>query len=287
MVETRSAAIGRQAAGDARAGEAGSPDHHGAASGPEVITLRSHAELESAAELLWQVWDARTDAERNELISISVLRALAHSGNHVAGAYLDGRLVGCTVGVFGARGDRVDHLHSHITGVRQPERNRGTGLALKQHQRLWALEKGIDIVTWTFDPLVARNAYFNLCKLGASVTGFEADFYGRIEDGTNAGDHTDRLLVEWSLRSEWVEQAMTAEPGRRRHATVVPGAELIAVPEEISMLREADPRQALRERLAVRDRFRSLLTDGYRVAGMSRAREYVLLPAETSATYES
>lgn len=255
--------------------------------GLDVVTLQSGAQLEAAAELLWTVWGAKTSAERSEVISTSLLRTLSYAGNYVAGAYHDGQLVGCVVGVFGARSDRPDHLHSHIMGVYQPERNRGTGFALKRHQRQWALERGMETISWTFDPLVCRNGYFNLCKLGATVISYEPDFYGRLDDGVNTNEHTDRLLAEWSLRSEWVERAMAGQAGTmRRHARAVPGAELIAVPDDIGMLRRTDRQLAQHERYAVRDRFLTLCADGYRVVGMTKNCEYVLLPADATPAYE-
>ncbi|MFI6229668.1 GNAT family N-acetyltransferase [Micromonospora echinospora] len=266
----------------------GDPDTASAGAGPRIVPLHTGDQIEAAAALLWTVWGARTDAERSELITVSLLRTLSHSGNYVVGAYRDGRLIGCTVGMFGARTGRPDHLHSYITGVHQPDRNRGTGLALKRHQRRWALEHGVDTITWTYDPLVCRNGYFNLCKLGAAITDYRPDFYGRLDDGVNTNERTDRLLVEWDLRAEWVEQAMTGEPGvMRRHARgTVPGAELIAVPDDIETLRKNDHERAQRERYAVRDRFLALFADDYRVVGMTRNHEYVLLPAATTPSYE-
>lgn len=253
----------------------------------DLVPLHTEQHLEAAAKLLWAVWGAKTGAERSEVISASLLRTLCHSGNYVVGAYREGQLIGCTVGMFGARTGRPDHLHSYITGVYQPQSNRGIGFALKRHQREWALERDIDTISWTFDPLICRNGYFNLCKLGATVVSYEPDFYGRIEDGVNNNEHTDRLIAEWSLRSDWVQQAMTHESETmRRHAVVVPGAELITIPGDIAALRKTDNDRAQRERHAVRQRFQTLISDGYRVAGMSKDREYVLLPAGATPSYE-
>jgi predicted GNAT superfamily acetyltransferase len=214
----------------------------------DVVLLRSGAQLEAAARLLWDVWGADTEASRTELVSAGMLRSLAHAGNYVAGAYVDGALAGCTVAFFGARDGRVDHLHSDITGVASAGQGRGVGFALKQHQREWALERGLRAITWTFDPLLTRNAHFNLCKLGARVTDYRADFYGEL---------SDRLLVEWVLDA-------SAEPGGRRYAVAGPGSEVIS------------PGAG---RLAVRERFLGLLGAGYRVAGLSREGEYVLVPS--------
>ena len=78
---------------------------------------------------------------------------------------------------------------------------RNVGYALKLHQRAWALQRGIATITWTFDPLVRRNAYFNLAKLGVRATRYLPNFYGAMQDPINAGDDTDRLLVDWDLAS--------------------------------------------------------------------------------------
>ncbi len=256
----------------------------------EVVVLRDAEHLDAAAELLWNVWGARDGAERNEVISGVLLRTLSYCGNYVAGVFDGEDLIGCTVGIFGSRADdgRQDHLHSYLAGVAAPASNHGIGYAMKRHQRQWALDRGLQTITWTFDPLVSRNAYFNLCKLGATVASYEPDFYGRVDDGVNTNQITDRLLVEWDLRAPWVEQAMIgAGTGTRRHAVVLPGAELIPVPKDISMLREDDPEAAQQERLTVRKQFQSLIAQGYRVAGMSKAREYVLLPADVAPVFEA
>ena len=254
----------------------------------DLVTLRTAEQLDAAANLLWSIWGARNGVERSEVISNSMLRTLAHSGNYVVGAYRGDELIGCTVGMFGSASGRPDHLHSYIAGVPQAQSNRGVGYAMKRHQRQWALERGIGTIKWTFDPMVAGNAYFNLCKLGVTVMSFEPDFYGRLDDGYNTDQSTDRLLVEWNLRAEWVEQAMTGDRGGfRRHISVVPEAELIPVPEDIGKLLERDPQLAQQERLVVRQRFQSLITQGYQVVGMSKAREYVLLAGGVEPRYEA
>ena len=114
----------------------------------------------------------------------ALLRALSHAGNFVAGAFAEGELVGVSIAFFGREGDDL-HVHSHITGVDPRLQNRSLGFALKQFQRSWALEHGASSVRWTADPLVRRNLYFNLCKLGATVVDYHPDFYGPLLDGVN------------------------------------------------------------------------------------------------------
>src|SRR5204862_7785954 len=123
--------------------------------GVDVVLLEEPWQFERGAALLASIWDAQRESD---VVSKEVLRALAHSGNYVAGAFAGGRLVGLSAGFMGL-GNGHPHLHSHISGVAADVRHRHIGFALKQHQRAWALRHGFDRVSWTFDPLVRRNAY--------------------------------------------------------------------------------------------------------------------------------
>src|ERR1700681_4051668 len=140
-------------------------------------------------------------------IGSDVMRALAHSGNYIAGAREGSRLVGGLVGWLGGSPPDDLHMHSHILGVVADGQVRGLGFQLKQHQRRWCLERGVKVVAWTTDPLVRRNAYFNLHKLGAQAREYLVDFYGVMADGINAGEESDRLLISWQLDSAQAESA--------------------------------------------------------------------------------
>jgi predicted GNAT superfamily acetyltransferase len=169
------------------------------------VTIRpveTMAEFAAVADLCAHVWGSGPEGPplRREL-----LRALAHAGNYVAAAFGNGDLVGACVGFFGPPGAKT--LHSHIAAVSRLWRGHDVGFALKLHQRAWALHAGVDDVTWTFDPLVRRNAYFNVAKLAAQPEAYVPDFYGVMDDELNRGAATDRLLVRWQLRSQRVIQA--------------------------------------------------------------------------------
>src|SRR3954465_11015297 len=198
----------------------------------KVLELSEIAAHHEAARLLNEVWG-------DQLIEPGLLKAFSHTGNYVAGAYLGSELVGVAVAFLTADGQ----LHSHITGVWSGLRGQGIGRALKFHQRDWSLERGIGTVTWTFDPLIRRNAHFNLHRLGAVVTAYLPDFYGSMDDALNAGSPSDRLHVVWHLEDDpapvptaepgavvWLDQAGAAtSPGEPE---LLPGAQvLIAVPE--------------------------------------------------------
>jgi len=176
-----------------------------ASSGVRIRTLHDIEELEELAAVFAAVWKAPEDEIP---ISAHVLRALELAGNYVAAAFASsGEMIGGSV-AFAAITTPVE-LHSHVTGVIPRWTGAGVGFALKLDQRAWALERGITTVVWTFDPLVRRNAALNLAKLGATVTGYLHNVYGRIADELNAGDESDRLLVSWSMVDPGVNRALT------------------------------------------------------------------------------
>ncbi|MFZ0341900.1 MAG: hypothetical protein WAL31_06160, partial [Gaiellaceae bacterium] len=140
--------------------------------GVEIRLLDSVAEFEAASRLVGRIW-----SDDDPKAPAALLRALSHAGNFVAGAFSEADLVGVSIAFLGQEGDHL-HVHSHITGVDPRLQNRSLGFALKQFQRSWALAHGTSSIRWTADPLVRRNLYFNLCKLGASIVDYYPDFYG-------------------------------------------------------------------------------------------------------------
>jgi predicted GNAT superfamily acetyltransferase len=166
----------------------------------ELHDLDDMRELES---LLAAIWGSSVESPVNR----ELLRALAHSGNYVAGARAGNRMVGGLVGWLGGTPAHELHMHSHILGVVVESQVRGLGFELKQHQRRWCLERGVKVVEWTTDPLVRRNVYFNLGKLGAHARQYLINFYGVMADGLNAGEESDRLLIRWQLDSAEAESA--------------------------------------------------------------------------------
>src|SRR5438270_6556490 len=167
--------------------EARNADQAAARAGVSIRDLESLHDLAGADELFTCIWGGRNQ----DAVPTNLMRALSHSGNYVAGAFRGADLIGASVAF--AWGD-ARALHSHISGVLPDGQGRGVGYALKLHQRAWAAARGITEITWTYDPLIRRNAWFNLVKLGARVDGFHADFYGPMEDGLNGSDPTDRCF---------------------------------------------------------------------------------------------
>lgn len=164
--------------------------------GVELVEVTGMEDLREIAALFAEVW-GRT-SEGVPMPSES-MRSLAHAGGLVNAAYDlgTGRLLGAAVLGRDVPGACYSYLAAAVPG----EADRGIGRALKQHQRSWALDRDIDLITWTYDPLVARNGRFNLSRLGATVTEYAPAFYGRMCDELNGTDIGDRLVVRWQLRS--------------------------------------------------------------------------------------
>lgn len=214
--------------------------------GVTIARLATAAEAALATRLLQEVW--RTEAPP---VHANLVRAVDHSGGYVFGAYdAGGTLVAASVAFLAGEPGDV-YLYSHITGVLA--RRAGVGRAIKLHQRDWCLARGIDRVAWTYDPLVRRNAAFNITALGALPVEYLVDFYGPMDDGINRGDETDRLLVEWRLT------ARRGEPSGETRT--------VAVPDDVETLRQDDPAAARGWRLRVRDELGGALRDGWTVTG--------------------
>jgi len=198
----------------------------------EIREARDVATQSALCDLIEDVWEQR-------LVIPEMLRAIAHAGGYVTGAHRGDQLVAASVAFLGRNAAGVPHLHSHITGVAPAVQSHGVGYLVKQHQRSWCLERDIHAIEWTFDPAIARNAWFNLQRLGADVVSFEQDFYGH-------GD--DRFVVRWALDDAAPRDEPAAEPGDRR------------VPID----------DGLRDGLA------SAIAEGHRVVGVTRVGVYVL-----------
>lgn len=166
-----------------------------AAAGVVVREVHDVAGLGEIEELLGRVWSTPGPT----LVSVNFSRALAHTGHYVAAAWSGDVMLGASVAFWWGPDQQPPTLHSHITGVAPGTQSRGVGMALKLHQAAWTRTRDGDRITWTFDPLVRRNAWFNLVKLGARMVAYHQDFYGQMHDGFNRGQPTDRGLMVWDV----------------------------------------------------------------------------------------
>jgi len=265
------------------------------ASGVQIRELAEVDDLQRLCVLVDEIWHPEPT---NPPVTAEFLRALAYAGNYVAGAFAGDQLAGICVGFFDAPAEHA--MHSHIAGVSARVGGKHVGFALKLHQRAWALSRDVTTIAWTFDPLVCRNAYFNIVKLGAAAAEYLPDFYGAMDDLINAGDDSDRLLAVWPLAADSVASASqgavsAADASRLRAAGAAVALDIDA--DGLPAIRDADPRAstvlvrvpldietvrrhheavARRWRHAVRQVLGGLMSDGARVAGFDRSGWYVV-----------
>ncbi|MDB5044958.1 MAG: family N-acetyltransferase [Deinococcus sp.] len=254
-----------------------------------VRELHGSSELLSAEDLQLQVWGG---SER-DIFPRDAMRALEHIGGLVAGAVSAGQVVGLVVGMPTAR---PEVQHSHLLAVHPGWRGTGLALALKLFQRDWCAARQITQIEWTYDPLRALNAHFNVHRLGAVVSTYLTDFYGEM-GGINAGLPSDRAVAVWTPQRltprhfgpaalpalNWPQDGQPlsdqtwTDPAVRLH-----------IPPDLDVLLQDDPPGAQRWRHSTRDLFQEGLRRGYRATDFLKgeAPAYVLTRPEPTASPE-
>ena len=165
-------------------------------------------EYQACVDLQKETWGE--DVE--EVIYRTTMLISQKVGGIAAGAFdADNRLIGLVFGLTGQKDSRPAHW-SHILAVREDARGQGLGRRLKLYQRELLLKKGVEVMYWTYDPLVARNAHLNLNRLGVRISEYVLDMYGEDPGGTlSQGIGTDRFIVEWRMTDERVVQILSAK----------------------------------------------------------------------------
>jgi len=175
-----------------------------------IRRVRSVAEYHACEDLQRRAWAMQDDLE---IVPMHMMVAMQENGGLVLGAFEGSRVVGCVLGFPGLTAEGKPKHCSHLMASDPECQGQGIGYQLKLAQREAALAQGFDLVTWTFDPLQARNAYLNLHKLGGVSARYLPDLYGPLMDGLNAGLPTDRLEVEWWIASQHVSDRLAGGQG--------------------------------------------------------------------------
>jgi predicted GNAT superfamily acetyltransferase len=208
-------------------------------------------------------------------IEISPVRHLVvtnHAGGFTLGAFVNDKLVGFVLSVPAVLyGERA--LYSHMTAVSSEFQGEGIGAKLKWAQREEALNEGIKLIKWTFEPAKARNAYFNLEKLGAIAVEYQPNFYGTdYPNGTAYGEigiPSDRLFAIWRLEDEKVERLSKGEV----FSDVTIEDERIYIPSNWQNLLQSDRAQALETLTRIRNDFENAFGRGLVAGGFVRDAE--------------
>lgn len=222
----------------------------------------TRGELAACVTLQKQIW-GYSDLE---VYPARLFVNLGHIGGHVLAAFTPaGRAVGF-VASMPAWADGRNYFHSLSLGVLPEHENRGLGRALKLEQRRLALRAGIDRIEWTFDPLRAKNAFFNIVRLGAVCRRYVGDHYGSVDSRFQKGLPSDRLVAEWWLRSARVRRALGGKPPRSLRRK--PAAE-IAIPADIESLKKKDASQARDAQTKVREQFTDCFAQTLEITGFA------------------
>jgi predicted GNAT superfamily acetyltransferase len=239
--------------------------------GTHIRKCRDIEEFQSCVALQREIWgECDLEVEPATLFVVA-----AETGGQVLGAFDGERLVGYTLALVGFRNGTV-FLHSHMTGVHGDYRDRGIGRALKLFQREEALARGVRLIVWTFDPLEARNAHFNLNRLGAIARKYLPNLYGLTSSPLHLGLPTDRLWAEWQLDSARVIAAVS---GLEKEPDA--GPVMIELPAELDRWKLNDTAQAARLQARIRGEFTAWFARGHAAVGLkklSNGTAYVLVP---------
>jgi len=225
-----------------------------------------------------------------EIVPFHFLITVQRAGGVVLGAYRGNELIGFCFGFIGYDGSKY-YLHSHMNAVIPEKQHKGVGYLLKLKQREHALQKGFDLIKWTFDPLEGVNANLNFRKLGVISRTYIPNCYGEMRTKLYAGLETDRLLVEWWIKSKHVENRLNGNLPKysleellsekasvanetefigsnlrkivRMNTNLTSDIILIEIPESFQKIKAANMELAIDWRLKTRELFQSYFTRGY------------------------
>jgi predicted GNAT superfamily acetyltransferase len=268
----------------------------------DIRSLRSLSEMQQAVDLQKTYWGSDLES----IIPAHMLFSLANHGGHVLAAFEDNTMAGVLIGFLGTSeqdSNRPAMANLQIVSKRMivlpPFRNRGIAYQLKLAQRDLALQQGVRLITWTFDPLLATNAHLNIRKLGVTSHLYLQDYYGtQAEGGLTTLGSSDRLLVEWWVTNRRVEERLfgkradlnldqylgagtvivnatsATDDGMTMPAlkTTPPGTSmaLVEIPTDYASLVKNNPTLAQRWRTHSRELFQQLMTSGFIVTDFLR-----------------
>jgi len=244
----------------------------------EVRTLRTPQEFEAAESVQMSAWGMGP----REATPKEVMIAINDNGGSVLGSFAGPRLVGFALTLIG-RSEGKTYMYSHMTGVSSDYQSRGVGYLLKQKQRKITVERGLDLLAWTFDPIISRNAHFNFRKLGVVARNYLVNYYGPMPDSINKGWETDRFLCEWYVAGPYRRSISTpnaAQTSGAYRAIRKSGREpfsrcsdwdidltaprvLVDIPSDVVKLKAANPEEGKRWRVGTRAVFQRYFGAGY------------------------
>jgi predicted GNAT superfamily acetyltransferase len=228
----------------------------------EIRRLIKYEDLAGCVRLQKEIWGF----EDIELLPLRLFVVAEKIGGHVLGAFDGDKMVAFCLAIPGLKPGGEYYLHSHMLGVLPEYRNTGLGRQLKLRQRTDALERGISLIEWTFDPLEVKNAYFNIERLGAIIRRFVHNQYGTTSSHLHGGLPTDRLTAEWWVGTPRAEAISAGRPFQRNNV-----AARISVPSDIAQIRNSQPSRAKEIQAGLANQFDQHFQAGLAVIGFERS----------------
>jgi predicted GNAT superfamily acetyltransferase len=228
----------------------------------EIRKLSKHEDLADAVRLQKEIWGF----EDIELLPLRLFVVAGKIGGQVLGAFDGEKMVAFCLCIPGLKPGGQYYLHSHMLGVLPGYRNTGLGRQLKLRQRLDALERGISLIEWTFDPLEIKNAYFNIERLGTIIRRFVHNQYGTTSSHLHGGLPTDRLTAEWWIGTPRAEAVSDGLPFKRNAVEA-----RVSVPADIADLRGNRPDRAREIQAGIADQFERHFQAGLAVIGFEKS----------------
>lgn len=256
-----------------------------------VKALKTMDELKLMQQIESEVWEMSP-------IPLHQTFTAVNNGGIVLAAFIENGIVGFCYSFAGFKNGK-SYLCSHMLAIKPEYRSKNIGAKLKMRQREIAIDKGYDLMTWTYDPLETRNAYLNLTKLNAVCNIYIENCYGEMTDGMNKGLPSDRFEVHWHLKSDYLSEGGRLDvngavplnivrnnnDGLLQFVTTGYGelnarAYSLSVPKDFQKLKSENPSLALDWRLKTREKFQALFLAGYsavRLVPYDGHAEYIFL----------
>ena len=224
--------------------------------------IETFAELRAVEELQKEVWGIPD----LDVVPLTHLIAVKAAGGVLIGAFDQQTLVGFVYGFVAQEDGEIAH-HSHMLAVKRAYRNFNLGYKLKLAQRDAVLAQGINVISWTFDPLQSLNAHFNFTKLGVISNRYVINFYGEEAASFLHQTGTDRFWVKWLLKSDRVVQRLNlTKPTLENPSDKL----LVEIPGDINALQQQSPELAFEWRQRTRREFTDAIDAGYTVVDFYR-----------------
>ncbi len=250
----------------------------------KVVTHEEYLEVEELQRRIFRFPD-------REIVPLNELVVIQKNGGYVFGAFDRGRMAAFCFGCAGYKDGKTYH-YSRMLGILPECRDAGLGYRMKIEQRRHVLEQGLDLVTWTYDPLQSRNAYFNVEKLGVVVREYLLNLYAGAESAFNRGLETDRFTAEWWIRSRRARDRAAGKRPAHDLEAFAPVLEIrpggagwrepvslrarargrrlsVEIPDDIDALKKDSLRLARLWRSRTREAFQGLFRRGYAVTGFT------------------